>query len=91
MGSHCDIAQHFSRFRPAPVQQVLDFKEPAVQAFDLCQWLCPGHSLCHNRLKPCQLLCTQPTHRPPFLSSCCKLASISSNIWLASTVAYLKG
>src|SRR5215472_1483972 len=89
--SHQQGAHHFPRWPQTLVQQVLDFEEPAMQAFDLCQVVCPGGPLSHNRLKASQLLGAPSAPGPFFSQRCRRLASISSNIALASTVAYVKG
>src|SRR2546421_9087610 len=91
MASHRHVVHLFSLWRQVLVQEMFDFEQPAVQAFDLRQLVFPDSPLSHNGLKACQLLRTQPAHGPPFLPSCCRLASISSKIALSSTVAYLKG
>src|SRR5258707_69032 len=83
---------HFlSLLRPVPVQEVFDREHPAVHAFDLRQLVCPGGPFGHDGLQARQLLCTACAYRPPFFESCCRLASISSNKSVASTVAYLRG
>jgi len=85
------IAHFLSLLRPVPVQEVFDREHPAVHAFDLRQLVCPGGPFGHDGLQARQLLCTACAYRPPFFESCCRLASISSNKSVASTVAYLRG
>ena len=63
------IAHLFFGLGPPPVQDVLDLKQPLVQALDLRQWLAPGGPLGHNGLQARQLLCHKRAHGPPFFPS----------------------